>query len=421
MHSSPRSLRSVLLAWINNEIATLYPGCFALVMATGIISNALFLEGYRNWSVGLLAVNVVAYPLLVFVTVLRLARYSRALWADLIDPRLVFSFFTIVAGTDVLGIAINLRGFTAIALLMWLFALAVWFVLIYFSFGVLVFSTPHMAPMSCMAVGSLPLSAPNPEVILGTVVAPETGNFSAVVFVLIHMLWGVGLGLYGIFVTLFAYRIFFFDVEPDDITPLLWVVMGAAAITANAGSTLILTDNGMAFLHSMRPFIDGVTLIMWAWATWWIPLLLLFGIWKHGICRVPITYTPMFWSWCFPSACTRWRACDCRSQQIFHRCGRYRALWCGSRLPLGSRPDLVLLPRRGPAFEIGFGLQPNNQSYSDDKSDPTRGACLYVASGGNGCHQLMPAAINGLTLFKSISRERKKGRFKCRNCSTVDW
>jgi tellurite resistance protein TehA-like permease len=137
-------------------------------------------------------------------------------------------------------------------------------------------------------------------VILGTIVAPGMGAFSSAVFVLIHMLWGVGLGLCGIFVTLFAYRIFFFDVEPDDITPLLWVVMGAAAITANAGSTLILTESGMSFLHSMRPFIDGVTLIMWAWATWWIPLLLLFGIWKHGICRVPLTYTPMFWSLVFP-------------------------------------------------------------------------------------------------------------------------
>ena len=76
--------------------------------------------------------------------------------------------------------------------------------------------------------------------------------------------------------------------------------MGAAAISTNAGSTLILTDSGLAFLHSMRPFIDGVTLIAWAWATWWIPLLILFGIWKHGVCRVPITYTPMLWSLVFP-------------------------------------------------------------------------------------------------------------------------
>jgi hypothetical protein len=30
-----------LLAWIDNRTAVLDPGCFALVMATGIISNAL--------------------------------------------------------------------------------------------------------------------------------------------------------------------------------------------------------------------------------------------------------------------------------------------------------------------------------------------------------------------------------------------
>jgi tellurite resistance protein TehA-like permease len=114
------------------------------------------------------------------------------------------------------------------------------------------------------------------------------------------MLWGVGLALYAIFIVLFAHRIFFFDVAPDDITPLLWVVMGAAAIATNAGSTLILSDTHLPFLQSMRPFIDGVTLIMWAWATWWIPLLLLFGIWKHGVCRVPLTYTPALWSLVFP-------------------------------------------------------------------------------------------------------------------------
>ena len=28
--------------------------------------------------------------------------------------------------------------------------------------------------------------------------------------------------------------------------------------------------------------------------------MLLFGVWKHGVCRVPVTYTPMFWSLVFP-------------------------------------------------------------------------------------------------------------------------
>ena len=93
MHSSPRfSLAHQLATWINNEIATLYPGCFALVMATGIISNAFFFEGYREWADALIAINLVAYPCLVLLTVLRFAWFPRALWADLINPRLVFLF-----------------------------------------------------------------------------------------------------------------------------------------------------------------------------------------------------------------------------------------------------------------------------------------------------------------------------------------
>ena len=290
----------VLLAWVDREIATLYPGSFALVMATGIISNAFLFEGQRTLADALFAVNLVAYPWLCVATALRLARHGKALWSDLVNPRLVFSFFTIVAGTDVFGIQFDLRGFATLALAMWLFALVLWFVLIYLSFGVLTFlNTAHGANV---VHGGWLIAIVGTEslVILGTLIAPPLGGLAPTVFVLIHMLWGVGLGLYAIFITLFAHRIFFFEFEPDDITPLLWVVMGAAAISTNAGSTLILTEAGMPFLQSMRPFIDGVTLIMWAWATWWIPLLLLFGIWKHIVCRIPVTYTPMLWSLVFP-------------------------------------------------------------------------------------------------------------------------
>jgi tellurite resistance protein TehA-like permease len=76
--------------------------------------------------------------------------------------------------------------------------------------------------------------------------------------------------------------------------------MGAAAITTNAGSVLILTDSGNAFLESLLPFMKGMTLFTWAWATWWIPVLILFGVWKHFTRRVPLTYTPMLWSLVFP-------------------------------------------------------------------------------------------------------------------------
>jgi tellurite resistance protein TehA-like permease len=288
-----------LPAWLDSRVAALYPGYFALVMATGIISNALIRES-RELSDLMFLVAAGAYPWLALLTLARAVRYPRAIWADLTNPRVVFAFFTIVAASDVLGMGMHLRGFEAVAFGLWLFALVAWVVLIYFSFGVLTFlNTAHGANV---VHGGWLIAIVGTEslVILGAFVAPLTGGLAPSVFVLIHMLWGIGLVLYAIFVTLFAYRIFFFDIGPDDITPLLWVVMGAAAISTNAGSTLILTDSGMEFLRAMRPFMDGVTLIMWAWATWWIPLLLLFGIWKHGVCGVPISYSPMLWSLVFP-------------------------------------------------------------------------------------------------------------------------
>jgi tellurite resistance protein TehA-like permease len=287
-------------AWLQREIAMLYPGCFALVMATGIISNAFFLDGPRAISDALFALSTLAYLWLLAATLVRAARFGHALWADLLNPRSVFAFFTIVAATDVVGVGVHLRGLDGLALALWLVALVLWLGLTYLSFGVLTFlNTPRGADIVeggwlIAIVGTQSL------VVLGTVVAPPLGQMGAGMSLVIHMLWGVGLALYAIFVTLFASRIFFLAFEPADITPLLWVVMGAAAISTNAGAVLIVSDSALPFLRAMRPFIDGVTLIMWAWATWWIPLLVLFGIWKHGIRRVPLTYTPALWSLVFP-------------------------------------------------------------------------------------------------------------------------
>ena len=286
--------------WIRSEVAGLHPGCFALVMATGIISNGLFVGGYRGWSELLFAVILVAYPCLILLTLVRLVLFPHALWTDLIDPARVFSFFTIIAGTGVFAVALDLREWGHAALSLWVFDFAIWLALIYLGFAVMIFRNPTGGADIAHGGWLNAIVGTESLVILGAIVAPEAGDLGPAILVATHMLWGVGLALYGIFIALFAQRIFFFDVEPDDVTPLLWVVMGAAAIATNAGSTLILVKDDMPFLQAMRPLVDGVTLVMWAWAIWWIPMLLLLGIWKHGVRRVPLKYSPMLWSLVFP-------------------------------------------------------------------------------------------------------------------------
>ena len=291
---------SKLFTWGCNGTASLYPGYFALVMATGIISNAMFMEDHRALSDLLLLVNLVAYPTLCLLTIGRLLFFRKALWKDMIDPSLVFAFFTIVAGSGVLGVGLNLRGFVAASTGLWVASLLLWFIFLYLAFGVLAFFNFEDGANVVHGGWLNAIVATESLVVLGVLIAPYTGEYYQSLMVILYMFWGIGLGLYGIFITLFAYRIFFFKFEPEDVTPLLWVVMGAAAIATNAGSVLILTDSGSDFLLSLLPFLKGMTLITWAWATWWMPILILFGIWKHFIRRVPISYTPMLWSLVFP-------------------------------------------------------------------------------------------------------------------------
>src|SRR5262249_29222347 len=38
----------------------------------------------------------------------------------------------------------------------------------------------------------------------------------------------------------------------------------------------------------------------WATATWWLPLLLMLGAWRHGVKRYPLTYDHGYWGAVFP-------------------------------------------------------------------------------------------------------------------------
>ena len=285
---------------LGDGLHELYPGYFALVMATGIISNAFFFLDPDALSDVLFWITLAAFPVLFACFVVRVLVWPRAVWRDLVDPRLVFTFFTLVAAADVLGLQLHLRGQNHLALVLWLGALVVWVGLGYFSFAVLTFDEGQTGADVVHGGWLIAIVGTESLVLLGAPLAGEFGSLEDTIFVAVYALWGIGIVFYGVFVTLFAYRIFFLPVDAAEMNPLFWVVMGAAAIATNAGSTLILTEPDLPFLLAMRPFVNGTTLILWAWATWWIPLLAIFGVWRHLVRRYPLTYAPMYWSLVFP-------------------------------------------------------------------------------------------------------------------------
>src|SRR3546814_20167912 len=78
--------------------------------------------------------------------------------------------------------------------------------------------------------------------------------------------------------------------------------MGAVAITTLAGSTLSLNGGDQALIRELMPFLKGCTLFFGAAATWWIPLLVVLMVWRHGVRRHSFSYDPQYWGMVFPLA-----------------------------------------------------------------------------------------------------------------------
>src|SRR5690625_6727793 len=80
--------------------------------------------------------------------------------------------------------------------------------------------------------------------------------------------------------------------------------MGAVAISTLTGTEIINLLHDSIF-SDMDSFIKGFTLFFWSFGTWWIPLLLILGVWRHMIHKIPFPwsvrgYHPSYWAMVFP-------------------------------------------------------------------------------------------------------------------------
>jgi hypothetical protein len=79
------------------------PVYFAMVMATGIVSIAVYLNGMQRLAATLMWLNVVLFIAFWILLIGRLALAPRRLLEELTSFKLAPGFFTIVAGTSVLA------------------------------------------------------------------------------------------------------------------------------------------------------------------------------------------------------------------------------------------------------------------------------------------------------------------------------
>src|SRR5687768_17049563 len=288
----------------------MHPAYFAMAMATGIVSIACHLVGFAKLAVVLFWLNVAVYVALWALTVLRLIRYPANVGADLNSHGRGVGFFTTVAATCVLGSQFLVVGDRPrIAIGLWFAGIALWAILTYTIFAALTIRRSK-PPLSVGIHGGwlVAVVAAQSVAVLGAQLAPSLRPYQVHVLFYALAMWLGGGMLYLWIISLIFYRYTFFEMKPSDMSPPYWINMGAVAISTLAGTMLIAAAPQAPPLTEMLPFIKGVTLAFWATATWWIPMLVILGVWRHVYRRFPLRYDPLYWGAVFPlgmyTACT---------------------------------------------------------------------------------------------------------------------
>ena len=301
---TPEQLPPTPQGLCRRAIATLDPGYFAWVMATGIISIGADLLGYRLLSQVVLGVTAAAFVGLVLAYAARMLWFRSFVRQSLQDPTTAMAYFTVVAGTDVLGVRLVMAGHPLVAFGLGVAAAALWLILTY---GL---------PWSIVAAARRPVLGEINGTWLVWVVATQSLSIIAAVVTpgapstwlradlpaVAVCLWGLGVMLYLIFIVIIFLRLLLIEVTPAEMGPAYWIAMGATAISVRAAAGILaLHGPGTGVLvSSLRPFVVGLSVVLWAFGTWWIPLLVLLGIWRYILRRYPRAYEPRLWNVVFP-------------------------------------------------------------------------------------------------------------------------
>lgn len=282
---------------IRAAVSGLSPGYFALVMATGIVSSGLRLDGATWLADILLVIAGAAFVGLLVLNVWRLVAFTSRASADFFDPQRAFGYFTSVAAAGVLAGGVSAHGLITVALILFILGFTAWLLLGYAVPWATMLDRSHH-PTVRGANGSWFLWVVSSQSVATMAAILERHLHSAehLFAMLAVVAWSVGVFLYGAESMLIALREMLYDA---DFAPSYWVCMGAASITVLAGAE-ILASPGSTVVTNVEPILDAATVMFWSFASWLLPMLILAFCWRHFVRRVSLAYDVSLWSMVFP-------------------------------------------------------------------------------------------------------------------------
>ena len=270
-------------------------------MATGIISTGTYLLGPSWLSRALLAAASAGLVVLSAALVIRLSIFRSSVIADIQAPDRVFGFFTITAGADVLGARLAAAGHPLATAILAGAAAAVWLALTYGVPASLLLTRARNSVLGGVnGTWLLWVVATQSLSVTASTLVPAWPSQSGLLAPAATGLWSVGLVLYLLLVSLILLRWLTVAVTPATLGPPYWILMGATAITVLAGARILNLPAALPAVRATAGFVEGFSFALWAFGTWWIPLLVILGLWRHVRHHWPLTYEPTLWSVVFP-------------------------------------------------------------------------------------------------------------------------
>jgi tellurite resistance protein TehA-like permease len=267
-------------------VQRLHSAYFAMVMATGIVAIACHLTGFGRLAIGLSWLNVIFFIALWALTLARVFLFPGDFFRDLIDHKRGPGFFTIVAGTSVLGRQlIIIFGHYTVATVLWFLALPLWAGFTYAIFTG--FTVKEDKPSLAEGIHGgwlIAVVATQAVSSLGTLLAYQFPSHEAEMLFFSLCMWLCGGMLYIWVISLIFYRYTFFRFLPSDLMPPLLDQHGSDGDF----------DAGGSESDSQCP--TGAVLSRTAA----IPMLLTLAVLRHVYKRFRLAYDPLYWGAVFP-------------------------------------------------------------------------------------------------------------------------
>lgn len=277
--------------------AELPPGCFAVVMATGIISVAAHQHRQGTLSTALFMAALSTYAVLAAGMIARLIRWPRRVRRTLAAPSARFGVLTIVAASGVLGVRAVLAGAVWAGEALEVMAVLAWVPL---SISAVAGVLAARRSWRRQADGTWLLMVVATESLAVLAATLATVRPSAALAVMGLCWLGLGLACYVPLTGLVGARLLSARSRLPILTPDHWILSGALSIATLAASRLSVLASDGPLPARARPWLTGLAVAVWLPASGLYLALAVVSTWRTARLPATLRYGLGWWAMAFP-------------------------------------------------------------------------------------------------------------------------